>query len=240
MKLTSTYLAALRALLVLTLVTGLAYPLAVTAVAQLPGLSGRADGSLLHSGGHVVGSALIGQAFTDAGGHPLPQYLQSRPSAAGAGYDPLASGASNLGPQDVVDTPADPAAGTAARAGLLSQVCARSRAVGELEGVSEARPGCPARDASASDTDAADADTGGVPAVPPDAVTASASGLDPQISPAYARLQAGRIARTRGIDEPAVLAVIDRHTHAPLLGFLGAPAVDVLAVNLDLDRADPT
>ncbi len=98
------HLAALRALLVLTLVTGLLYPAGIWAVGQLPGLCDRADGSLLETDGRVVGSSLIGQSFTDAEGAPIPWYFQSMPSAAGDGYDGLASGESNLGPEDVVDT----------------------------------------------------------------------------------------------------------------------------------------
>lgn len=131
------HLAALRLLLVLTVVVGLAYPLAVTAVAQVPGLRHRADGSLVTGDGRTVGSSLIGQSFTDADGAPLKQYFQTRPSAAGDGYDPTATSASNLGPESVVDTLGDD--GTLS---LLSEVCARSLAVGKLEGVSGARPYC--------------------------------------------------------------------------------------------------
>ena len=127
------HLAALRALVVLTLLTGVAYPLAVTAIARLPFLSTRADGSLLTDArGRVVGSALLGQGFTAKDGTPLKQYLQSRPSAAGAGYDPLASGASNLGPESVLDTPATGGDPSTAKQGLLTQVCARSLAIGTL------------------------------------------------------------------------------------------------------------
>src|ERR1700760_2865826 len=90
------YSAALRILLAFTVVFGVLYPLLVTAVAQVPGLQSRADGSLVKVDGKVVGSKLLGQSFTDSSGNPLPQYFQSRPSAAGSGYDPTASGASNL------------------------------------------------------------------------------------------------------------------------------------------------
>lgn len=126
--------AALRALLVLTVITGLAYPLLVWLIAQLPGLHDKAEGSILTAGGKPAGSRLIGQLFTDPAGNPLPQYFQSRPSAAGTGYDPLSSGASNLGPEDIIDAPGKPS--------LLTQVCARSMAVGQLEGVSGSRPFC--------------------------------------------------------------------------------------------------
>ena len=101
--------AALRALLVLTVILGIAYPLAIWLIAQLPGLREKADGSIIVIDGKPVGSSLIGQSFTDANGDALPQYFQGRPSAAGNGYDPMASGAENLGPESIVDTPGDPA-----------------------------------------------------------------------------------------------------------------------------------
>src|SRR6476646_5208492 len=94
--------ASLRMLLVFTVILGIGYPLAITAVAQIPGLQSRADGSLITLHGRTVGSSLLGQSFTDAKGNPLPQYFQSRPSAGS--YDPTVSGASNLGPESIVDT----------------------------------------------------------------------------------------------------------------------------------------
>ncbi|QIS05259.1 potassium-transporting ATPase subunit C [Nocardia brasiliensis] len=135
------HLAALRALLVLTAITGIAYPLAVFAVAHLPGLHDRADGSLLRSGGTVVGSRLIGQSFTDSDGNALAWYFQSRPAAARTdGYDPMATAASNLGPESIVDIrTADPAE---TKPSLLSTVCARSKTIGDREGVDGARPFC--------------------------------------------------------------------------------------------------
>ncbi|WP_433710783.1 potassium-transporting ATPase subunit C [Nocardia sp. CA-084685] len=134
------HLAALRALLVLTAITGIVYPLGVFAVAQLPGLHDKAEGSLIESDGKVVGSGIIGQSFTDKDGNALVQYFQSRPSAAGDGYNPLATAASNLGPESIVDTiDADPANVTLS---LLSTVCARSKAVGDREGVDGSRPFC--------------------------------------------------------------------------------------------------
>lgn len=138
------HLAVVRALLVFTVVLGLAYPLAIAAVAQIPGLKSRAEGSLVTGpDGQVVGSRLIGQLFTDADGAALPRYFQSRPSAAGDGYDPTSASASNLGPEDVIDTPDDPATEEDDSAqSLLTQVCERSAAVGELEGVDGRRPYC--------------------------------------------------------------------------------------------------
>jgi K+-transporting ATPase ATPase C chain len=277
----SQHLAALRALLVFTVLLGLAYPLVMVAVAQLPGLHSRAEGSLVkNAAGQTVGSTLIGQRFTDADGNPVPRYFQSRPSAAGDGYDPTATSASNLGPEDIMDTPDRPS--------LLTQVCARSLAVGKLEGVDGSRPYCtsdgvgavlavfrrdgltgpvtrvvsvnqtgtpflasydgvPVRSAQPGVDYVAE---GGVltairgdapdkPAVPADAVTASGSGLDPDISKEYAELQAPRVARERGTDVATIRRLIDEHTGGRALGFMGEPAVNVLQLNLALDRELP-
>ncbi len=293
--------AAFRALLVLTVITGLAYPLFIWLVAQLPGLHDKAEGSMLTANGKPVGSKLIGQLFTDKDGSPLPQYFQSRPSAAGNGYDPLSSGASNLGPESIVDTPADPsqlAAGKSAsdagfRPSLLTTVCSRSAAVGQVEGVSGSRPFCtgggvgavlsvigprdargnvvhPTRVVSVNEpcqstqapflttyegirVDCAkygeDYTIGqivpipgaapGNPAVPADAVTASGSGLDPDISPAYADLQVNRVAKARHVSPDQVRAVVSQYTSGRALGFFGEPCVNVLQVNLQLDHRYP-
>ena len=137
--------AALRALLVLTVIVGLAYPVLIWLIAQIPGLRANANGSIIEVDGKPVGSSLIGQSFTDSDGNPLPQYFQSRPSAAGDGYDPLATSASNLGPESIVDTPGDPSLpedDNGAKSSLLTLVCSRSAAVGELEGVNGSRPFC--------------------------------------------------------------------------------------------------
>ncbi|MFG3439521.1 potassium-transporting ATPase subunit C [Nonomuraea sp. NPDC047897] len=141
------HLAALRAVVVLTLLLGLVYPLVTTGVAQAL-FNDKANGSIVRKDGRDVGSALIGQSFTDAGGNPVRTYFQPRPSAAGDGYDPTSTGAGNLGPEDIVDVlpvpgakdeEGDPDQG---RQSLLTQVCARSQAISELEGVSGARPYC--------------------------------------------------------------------------------------------------
>jgi len=134
------HLAALRALLVLTLLTGVLYPLAVTGIAQIA-FGDSANGSLLRQDGREVGSAIVGQNFTDARGEPVGRYFQSRPSMAGDGYDMLSTSASNLGPEDIVDVLPVPG-GDEGRQSLLTQVCSRSKAVGEREGVSGARPYC--------------------------------------------------------------------------------------------------
>ncbi|MEV0673385.1 potassium-transporting ATPase subunit C [Mycobacterium sp. NPDC050441] len=126
--------AALRALLVLTVILGIGYPVFIWLVAQVPGLSDKADGSLIEANGKPVGSSLIGQSFTDTDGNPLPRYFQSRPSMAGDGYDPMATSASNLGPESTVDGPDKPS--------LLTMVCSRSAAIGKLDGVDGARPFC--------------------------------------------------------------------------------------------------
>ncbi|MEU4649874.1 potassium-transporting ATPase subunit C [Nocardia fluminea] len=128
------HLAALRALLVLTVITGIVYPMAVFAIAHLPGLDENAEGSLIERNGELVGSSLIGQSFTDGDGKAIARYFQSRPSAAGDGYDPLSTGASNLGPEDILDT--------ADRTSLLTTVCARSKEVGDREGVDGTRQFC--------------------------------------------------------------------------------------------------
>ncbi|MFI9643248.1 potassium-transporting ATPase subunit C [Micromonospora sp. NPDC051925] len=282
------HLAALRALLVFTVLLGVAYPLALVAAGRLPGLDARADGSLLTVDGRTVGSALIGQSFTDADGDPVPRYFQSRPSAAGDGYDPTATAASNLGPESVVDTLAvDPESTTQS---LLTQVCARSRAVGALDDVDGRRPYCTpdgvgavlavfradgltgriTRVVSVNQTAPATpfvpswqgvpvelakpgedyvaagglvtpvrGDAPAQPAVPADAVTASGSGLDPQISPAYADIQVARVARERGADPAEVRRLVREHTTGRALGFMGAPGVNVLELNLALDQRYP-
>jgi K+-transporting ATPase ATPase C chain len=166
---------------------GIGYPLAMTGLAQAI-FPSQANGSLVRQDGKVIGSSVLGQAFT------TERYFHTRPSAAGQGYDALASAGSNLGPTS----------------GVLVDRVKRDVAARRAEGV-----------------------TGAVPA---DLVTASASGLDPHLSPAAALAQAPRIARVRGIGEAAVRDLVDCHVRAPTLGILGEAHVDVLALNRDLDR----
>ena len=173
----------------LTLLTGMVYPLAVTVIAQLA-LSEQANGSLIRQGERVVGSALIGQSFTD------PGHFWSRPSATGrVPYDGAASTGSNLGPL---------------HPGLHEAVETRVTAL-RADGQ----------------------------AVPVDLVTASGSGLDPHISPAAARYQIARVAAARGLDARDLEQLVSAAVEEPTLGFLGAPRVNVLQLNLSLDRDHP-
>lgn len=182
---------------VMTVLTGLAYPLVVTGIAQGL-LHHQANGSLVAGpNGQIVGSELIGQSFADAKGNPLPQWFQPRPSAAGAsGYDPTSSSASNLGPSDP---------------DLVKAIQGRRASAAALDGVAPA-------------------------SVPPDALTASGSGLDPQISPAYAYEQVNRVAAARSLDPAKVKALVASMVQGRSLGFLGEPTVDVLQLNIALQQ----
>ncbi len=184
---------ALMLTLALCLLTGFAYPGAVTVLSQLL-FPAQANGSLVTVNGKVVGSALIGQTFTRA------EYFHSRPSAAGAGYDGAASSGTNKGPTDrkLADTL------------IASRV---DSAVVELH----AQMG----------------------AVPSDLVTASASGLDPHISPANAQLQLSRVARARGVDSTALRALVSAHTEGRQFGVFGEPRINVLLLNIAVDSAYP-
>jgi K+-transporting ATPase ATPase C chain len=293
--------AALRALLIFTVILGAGYPLLIWLVAQLPGLHDKAEGSIIRANGKPVGSWLIGQSFTDAAGRALPQYFQSRPSAAGDGYDPTASGAGNLGPETVVDTPADPAklaagakpADAGFKPSLLTLVCSRSKDIGELEQVGGSRPFCtgggvgavlsvigprdargnvvqPTRVVSVNEPCSTTSEPfvatyegvrvecarfgenysigqivpirGSAPSspeVPADAVTASGSGLDPDISPAYADIQVARIARARHVTPAQVRELVRENQRGRDLGIFGEQRVNVLQLNLQLDQRFP-
>ncbi len=184
-------LTAVKMYAVALLVLGVGYPLVVTGLTQLT-MPARANGSIVRDAtGAAVGSELLGQAFES------PAYFHPRPSAAGDGYDALASGGSNLGPTSRV---LDRALRTRAETLLAEEI-----------GVEH----------------------GDIPA---DAVTASASGLDPHISPAYAAAQVPRVAWERGIPEPDVRALVEQNTHGRDLGLFGEPRVNVLMLNLALDE----
>jgi K+-transporting ATPase ATPase C chain len=192
---------AVRALLVFTVVLGIAYPLVMTGVSQVL-FHGNANGSIVKVDGKDVGSDLIGQAYTtdsgkkDAEGKAImvadPKWFQTRPSASD--YDAAASGGSNLGPNN---------------ADLVAAIDERRKAVAALEGVDPSQ-------------------------VPPDAVTASGSGLDPDISPAYAAIQVNRVARERGLSVADVQKLVKANTEGRTLGFLGEPRVNVVKLNIAL------
>ncbi|MFC4036177.1 potassium-transporting ATPase subunit KdpC [Streptomyces polygonati] len=196
------HLSALRILLLMTVICGVIYPLAVTGVAQAA-FNDKADGSLVKQNGKVVGSSLLGQNFdlpkkdpdnADEAARPDPKFFQPRPSAGS--YDPLASGASNLGPNDP---------------GLVKTIQQRRHDVAAFDGVDPAK-------------------------VPPDALTASGSGLDPDISTAYAYEQVNRVAKARGVSADAVHQLVARHVDGRSIGFLGEAHVNVLELNKDLAK----
>jgi K+-transporting ATPase ATPase C chain len=179
---------AIALLLALTVITGAAYPAAITAVAQVV-FPSQANGSFISTAdGRTIGSSLIGQAFSD------DKYFWGRPSAAGKdGYDAKASAGSNLGPTSQA---------------LIDRITAE---VDRLKATNANQP------------------------IPVDLVTTSASGFDPDISPAAAEFQVARVARARGMSETDVRAAVARHTEGSFLSFLGQSRVNVLLLNLDLD-----
>ncbi len=174
--------------LVTTIIFGLIYPLVVTGLSQVL-FPGKANGQLIERNGKLVGSRIIGQAFTG------PGYFHSRPSAAGTGngYDPTSSGGSNLGPTNKA---------------LLDRIN------GDVQNLKVENPGSP---------------------IPVDLVTSSASGLDPDISPAAAEFQIFRVARERHVGETELRALVTKHTQGRQFGVLGEPRTNVLELNLDLD-----
>ena len=198
------HLAALRGLLVFTVITGIIYPVAMWGLAQ--GLfNDRANGSLVSYRGRTVGSSLLCQEFTGAKGNPLPQYFQPRPSAATSGAstdygcNPLYSNGSQLGPTNPK---------------LISEIRQRQKQIAAFDHVPASR-------------------------IPPDAVTASGSGLDPDISPAYAAIQVDRVAASRHISPAQVETLVTQNTTGRTLGFLGEPVVNVLLLNIALDDKYP-
>ena len=199
------HIAALRLLLVFTVLTGIVYPVFMWGVAQAA-FNNQANGSLVTSHGRVVGSSLLCQEFVDAKGNPLPQYFQPRPSDAVVsgvkndyGCDPLYSSASNLGPNN-------PA--------LVTLIKQRQQQIAKFDHVS-------------------------ISQIPADAVTASGSGLDPDISPANAAIQVDRVAAARHVSPSAIRALVAQYTQGRNLGFLGEPRVDVLNLNIALDQKYP-
>ncbi|MFM9596025.1 potassium-transporting ATPase subunit KdpC [Streptomyces scabiei] len=184
--------AALRMLLVLTVVTGVAYPLVVTGIGQAA-FHDKANGSLVEVDGKEVGSQLIGQSWNLPGtDKPDPAWFQGRPS--NSGYDPLATGSGQLGASDPT---------------LVKDVKAAKQQVAGFNGVPESE-------------------------VPADAVTGSASAIDPDISPEYADIQVERVAEANGLTAAQVRKLVDDHTRGRTLGFLDQPRVNVLELNIAL------
>ncbi len=214
------HIAALRGLLVFTVICGIVYPVVMWGIAQVA-FHQQANGSLVSYRGHVVGSSLLCQEFTDAKGNPLPQYFQPRPSYAIVGWalsqgkngtyavtgtgpgnygcNPLYSSASNLGPNN-------PA--------LIQFIKQQRQQIAAFDHVS-------------------------VSQIPADAVTASGSGLDPGISPANAAIQVDRVAAARHVSPATITALVQRYTQGRTLGFLGEPQVNVLLLNIALDQKYP-
>jgi len=235
----------LRLTLILTVLTGLLYPAVMTGVSELI-LPGQSNGSLVSVNGKVVGSSLIGQPFAK------PEYFHPRPSAAGSGYDATASAGSNLGP-----TSAKLLHGTTKMDDKKNEIVdfdgINLRVVhycvdndipyessipleqfkdshGDLDDVKLIK---------AFNDDKAPLRFAAKAPIPPDAVTASSSGLDPHISPANAETQAARVAKTRGVSADQVKQLIAQSTEGADWGFLGEPRVNVLMLNIELDRRFP-
>jgi len=188
---------AILSVLVLTLLTGVLFPLLLAVIGR-PLFPRQAGGSLVTRGGVVIGSELIGQEFS------RPEYFQSRPSAAGNGYDGTSSGGTNLGPNNPT----------------------LQNGTVDFAGIRQLAEGYRKRNGLAPDAP-----------IPIDAVTRSASGLDPDISPANAALQVLRVARARGVSEETVRGLVANHTKGPQLGFLGNARVPVLELNRALDQS---
>ncbi len=190
MNITKNLVSAVLMTIVTTLILGVIYPLAITAIAQVA-FPSQANGQLIERDGKVVGSRIIGQGFSS------PGYFRSRPSAAGMGYDAANSAGSNLGPTNKK---------------LIDAVTAN------VEAARKENPNAP---------------------VPIDLVTTSASGFDPHVSPAAADFQVPRVARERGMSDADLRQLVEAHTEGRQLGFFGEPRVNVLELNLALDRDRP-
>ena len=249
---------AIISMIIFTVALGILYPLVVTGVAQVA-FHNKANDSFVKVNGKVVGSKLLGQSFTDANGNPIAKYFQSRPSAAGSGYDASSSSASNLGPSNAnlignipgvavgsdgkpitsnpYATPADP---------YCVPVQATDKAGNDLTD----KAGNAIYEKNKDGSYVCDPNTvpervlayralnglGPNVKVPVDAVTASASGLDPDISIANADMQAPRVAKARNLPLATVLAEVAKHTDGRSLGVLGEKAVNVLELNIALDQ----
>jgi K+-transporting ATPase ATPase C chain len=191
---TRQYWVAIRSMIIFTVALGIIYPLVITGIGLLA--PSQANGSKLTVDGKTVGSALIGQSFTDKKGNALAQWFQSRPSAAGDGYDAGASSGSNQGTESPT---------------LIKEIKGRKAAIAKSDGVDPA-------------------------SIPPDALTASASGLDPDISPAYAREQINRVANARHLPVAEVTTLVNSFVTGRELGYIGDPTVNVLELNIALSK----
>jgi potassium-transporting ATPase KdpC subunit len=199
------HIAALRLLLVFTVLTGIIYPVFMWGIAQAA-FNKQANGSQVSFHGRVVGSSLLCQEFVYANGNPMPQYFQPRPSDAilagtkdDYGCDPRYSTASNLGPNNPV---------------LIKNIKQEQQEIAKFDHVK-------------------------ISQIPPDAVTTSGSGLDPDISPQNADIQVDRVAAARHVSPAAIMALVKQYTQGRTLGFLGEPRVDVLNLNIALDEKYP-
>jgi potassium-transporting ATPase KdpC subunit len=261
------HIAGLRLLLVFTVLTGIIYPVVMWGIAQVA-FNHQANGSMVSFHGRVVGSSLLCQEFLDAKGNPLVQYFQPRPSAAvpsptpkgDYGCDPTFSSASNYGPNNPLLSGFVPGVNTVGLNGSSSAVNPFATKA-DPYCVPQTPQGVPVISPSPGEKFAKNADGSYVcdpntiperqiayrafnnlPAgtqVPPDAVTASASGLDPDISPANAYLQVNRVAAARHVSPAAIQALVNQYTQGRTLGFLGEQRVDVLNLNIALDEKYP-
>jgi potassium-transporting ATPase KdpC subunit len=191
---TRQYWVAIRSMIIITVVLGIIYPLVITGIGLLA--PSQANGSKVSVDGKTVGSSLIGQSFTDTKGNALPQWFQSRPSAAGDGYDAGASSGSNQGTESPT---------------LIKAIKDRRAAIAKSDGVDPA-------------------------SIPPDALTASASGLDPDVSPAYAREQINRVANARHLPVAELTKLVNSFITGRELGYIGDPTVNVLELNIALSQ----